>query len=279
MSQFDRLPDEIVQEILGHAMIRGTPFSIGDCLRTAIAVDSSTKSNKARSQPADNACFFDMSSVAFSSDELRESYFDERDTRRSRLTNREICTSQWPLYDASIDIQRPHLLDWRIAGSVCKRFRGLGKEAFFSKKVFALDFDLAKRLQELEISRISTQDQQTALKYISSIILIYRNVHSPSALITLPRRIAAFLSLKCLDLFFGGRDNEPLAWMIKAVKDRIQPSSHFVDALTTIGLPVKKLAIGIMHNPDSTWSFYESLLEKNFYPLLKAWMTVKAGIE
>ncbi len=41
--QLDRLPDEVVLEILKYAMIRDTPFDLSDCIRTAMHVQSHVK--------------------------------------------------------------------------------------------------------------------------------------------------------------------------------------------------------------------------------------------
>ena len=232
VSHFDSLPNEIVREILNWAMVRDTPFDLGDCIRTATAVETTVNSD-----------------------------------------------SQWPLYDASIESQQRHLQDWRIAGSVCGRVRSLGKEAFFTSKVFAMDLTLAKRLQARSLSRLSTEDQQIASQRITSVILMVDNLQTPSTFINIPRCIAAFPKLECLDFFFGGRKGEPLAWMIKAAENRMQPPSHFNDALSAIGTPTDKIAMGILISPDSEWSFHEELLKSNVYPMLSVWATMKLGKE
>ncbi|KAL9036946.1 MAG: hypothetical protein Q9214_005911 [Letrouitia sp. 1 TL-2023] len=270
MSQFDRIPDELVYEILTNAMTRNTSFSIIDCIRTANAVDSSVKSkHDSGSQPIEDDQYFEMSAEAFCSNELRSSLFNEKDERKRKQISVEKSKSLWPLYDLSIGIQQDHLLDWRVAGSVCKRLRRLGKKAFFSSKTFAMDLNLAKRLQELSLTRLSTGDQRTASRYINSIILVYHNLRSPSAFITLPRRIAGFPFLKRLHFYFGGRAGDPLVWNTIAAKARMEPPSHFVDILSTIGLPTEKLDIGILISPDTNWSLHERSLENNVYPMLR----------
>lgn len=190
--------------------------------------------------------YFEMSAEAFCSDELRTSNFKEKDEGRERQSDSGRSSPPWPLYDASIQIQRPHLLDWRIAGSVCKRLRTLGKEAFF----IAMDFNIAERLQESSLTRLSSDDQQAASKYLTSVILIERIPQSPSCFITLPRCVAGFPWSKNLDFFFGGREGEPAAWIVKAAKARMKSRSRFIDSLAIIGVPLEKLTTGILISPD-----------------------------
>ena len=280
MSQFDRIPDELVYEILSYAMIRDTSFSISDCIRTAKFVESSIKhKHNSGSQPVEDDPYFEMSTEAFCSTELRSSFFKERDERKRKVISVKRSPSLWPLYDLSIGIQQDHLLDWRIAGSVCKRLRKLGKKAFFSTKIFVMDLNLAKRLQELSFTRLSAEDQQTASKYISSITLVYHSLQSPNAFITLPRRIAGFQFLKRLDFYFGSRQGDPLVWSTIAAKARMRPPSHFVDVLSTIGLPTEKLDIGILINPDTNWTLCESSLKKTIYPMLRVWVDRRTKIK
>ncbi|KAI4209076.1 MAG: hypothetical protein LQ351_007941 [Letrouitia transgressa] len=273
MSRFDRIPNELVYEILSYAMTRNTSFSVSDCIRTAKLVESSKKSkNDSGSQLVEDDQYFEMSAEAFCSDKLRSSFLEERRERERKQISVKISQSPWPLYDLSIEIQQEHLLDWRVAGSVCKRLRRLGKRAFFSSKIFAMDLNLAKRLQESSLTRLSTEDQRTASRYINSIILVYHNLQSPSAFITLPHRVAGFPFLKRLYFFFGGRTGDPLVWSRIAAKARMQPPSHFIDVLSTIGLPTEKLDIGIFISPDTNWSVCESSLKKNIYPILRVYV-------
>ena len=277
-SQFDRLPDEIAYQVLCYAMIRDAPFHVDDCMRVAKAVQNSVKpqSEGDSSQTAeDDKCFL-MSVQAFGSSELRRSFFQEKEERQSKRPNSERLQSRWLLHDSSIAIQQPHLLDWRIAGSVCRRLRELGKEAFFSNKVFAMSIKTMKGLQDQSLTGLSTLDQQLASKLINSIILIEHNLRSPSTFISLPHCITGFQGLHRLDFFFSGRQGEHLTWINKAARNRTLPPDHFIDALKIIGILTEKLMIGILISPDNRWSLYETQLKENVYPTLRAWATMKA---
>ncbi|KAL8709977.1 MAG: hypothetical protein Q9220_005428 [cf. Caloplaca sp. 1 TL-2023] len=286
VSPFDKLPNEVVREILNYAMISDTPFNISDCIRTAKALENTMKEKRvpckdpaASNEVVEDDRYFEMSSTAFCSKELSSTYFKEMDERRNKKTSIANAMHKWPLYEASIEVQQRHLLDWRLAGSVCKRFRTFGKEAFFSNKAFALEPTLLQNLQELKVNRMSIEDQQTAVSYINTLILVVYNLQSPGAFMRLGHRVVAFPSLGRLDFFLGGRQGEPLAWMVKAAKERMDPPPHFINILETIGVPVERLAIGILVNPDSKWGYQESLLLSNVYPMLRAWTARKAAKE
>lgn len=73
-SSIGRLPDEVVREILSYVMIHDTPFDLGDCIRTAAAVDLLKKPGyKANVQTAQDEQYFQMSTGAFCLEELSKS--------------------------------------------------------------------------------------------------------------------------------------------------------------------------------------------------------------
>ena len=119
-------------------------------------------------------------------------------------------------------------------------------------------------------------DQQTASKYINSIILIEYNLRSSSSFISLPHRLTAFPALRRLDFFFGGREGEPPAWMNTAARHGMLPPDHFIVALKTLEIPIERLNVSLLIRPDSRWSFHETQLEENVYPTLRALTKMKA---
>ncbi len=289
ISQLDRLPDELLIEILKYAMIRDTPFDLGDCMQNATQVQSCVKRayevrnqnlnqsrvkrayelrNRTINQTLDDDSCFQMSP-------------EEMETRWNKLTDDDSCfqmspeeTEKWwskMTIDMSSHIHQDHLRDWRIAGSVCKRIRRLGKEAFFSSKIIPMDIPLATKLQGHGLSRLSLEDQQTAIKYINSIVLIdYLTAASPW--IKLPRCIAGFPKLRCLDFRFGD------AMLGSPVKERVQAPSHFHKVLTDIGVPTENLARGIMIVSYHTWSESERKLKILVYPGLNNWAKMKLAM-
>ena len=105
--------------------------------------------------------------------------------------------------DAAASIRRPPLLDWRMAGSVCRRLRKIGEVAFRTSKTFVLNLNTAKALRHLRLSCLSIEEQQTALSCLNSMILVAFDLSSPSFFIALSNCVAAFSALKHLDFYLG----------------------------------------------------------------------------
>lgn len=139
MPTLDSLPDELLQEILNYVMIRDNPFNIGDCIRTAkVAADCLQAQEAGSSTQPEPVPTVDLPPQTilppshFGGEEQRESLIKEDLERKRKRDKFAKNKSQWPIYDFSLAVHQPHLLDWRVASSVCNRFRSLGKEAFFS---------------------------------------------------------------------------------------------------------------------------------------------------
>ena len=205
----DRLPEEVLQMILNYAMIRDEPFCAETCL----------------------------SAVEFLEREHGKNQRDT-DTEWVRLSRR-------PRYELP-NHQRPHLSDWRAVVGTCRRFRTTGKMAFFSQKVFVMGPLLALQLQDLRLPYLSVEDQQMAVKYISSIIWTVDDMSSPFSFLALSRHIPAFSHLKRLDHLFGYRPGDPENSLVGAVQGRRQAWSHWTDILALLGISVGRLDIGII---------------------------------
>lgn len=172
--------------------------------------------------------------------------------------------------------QRPHLLDWRAVVGTCRRFRRIGKSAFFSQKVFVMGPRLASQLQNLQVTCLSVEDQQIAVKCIRSIIWIVDGTSSPSPFLTLSRHISAFPRLIRLDHLFGLHHSDPEKVIVVAARNRRQAWSHFTDVLALTGIPVERLDLGIMRTSITEWSQHERSLKDNIYPALRTAASMKA---
>ena len=235
----DSIPDEVLQRILNFAMIRRAPFCAEICFRAAELLERQNKTDQ-----HDDA---------------------EKPERQSRSLEPKMSTNQ-----------RSHLLDWCAVVGTSRRFRRMGKFSFFSQKVFAMGPRLASKLQNLQVTCLSVEDQQLAVNYMSSIIWTENSITSPSSFLTLSRRISAFPRLKRLDHVFGYRDGDPDHFILCAAKDRRQAWSHLIDILALIGMSVERLDVGIMSTSDTTWSYIESGLKCNIYPTLRTAASMKA---
>ena len=239
----DRLPDEILEEILHYVMMHDDPFCI-------------------------------------------QEYFHDR------------------YIAANHDLQRVHhsqrssLLDWGLVVGTCKRFCRIGKEAFFSEKVFLMDSRFAVKLRNLEAGFLTTQDQYIATRHIRSIVFIdsiFLNIQDqhkwtrynrsspfddsiitpPSSFLNLSSVILSFPRLERLDHLFGYRPGE-VHLITQAAQDRRPAWSSFTDRLATIGVPTEKLDMGIMKCEGPTWDDVVNGLHWNIYPMLRGIGRVRA---
>ena len=266
MSSFDRLPDELLESVLNLAMIRKTAFDINDCLRTARCQDPLEMS-------PEEWKYFNPSITELDIQQLRNVYKKER-TELRKLD--PMSSSIWHLYFHPIESQRLHFLDWRLAGSVCRRWRRIGKIAFWVNKVIAMDLNMANELQNTSMARLSKEDQQIAVRHTISIVLVPPPLSSPACFITMPKRVAGFTSLRYLDFCFGHQKEEPTGWLVGASRNRRQPPRQFVEILMAIGVCTKNLDMGILVCPSTNWTFQEKLLRENIYPILVYWADIKS---
>lgn len=183
--------------------------------------------------------------------------------------------SCWRLYENSVQPQRPHLLDWRLAGSICKRWRKMGKMAFWAQKDILMDLTIAKEIHVSNMTCLSKQDQRIATKCITSVVFALTPLCSPASFLTLPRSVAGFPGLRCVDFYFGQRQEDPVAWFVEASQHRTQLPQQFLNVLSGIGVCIENLDMGIVINPSTNWTFEEEQLKTIIYPLLIRWADVK----
>ena len=207
-SVMDRIPEEVLQMILNHAMTRDTPFCAETCLSAVQFLESQYENN-----PRDPAA-------------------------------ESVRPSPRPRYELSIH-QKPHLSDWRAAVGTCRRFRTTGKIAFFSQKDFVMGPRLAYQLRNLQLTYLSVQDQRIAVKYINSIIWIMDGASSPFSFLTLSRHISAFPRLVSLDFLYGYRPGNPGNSLVDIAQRRTETWSHLTDSLELLGISVGRLDLRI----------------------------------
>ena len=239
-SRLNCLPDELVQKILDFAMLSKSPFYLDEFLRASKVAEHNRVGK----------------------------------TSHGKNGSAKIPSLSDNLYDCLDATQRIHLRDWRLINGTCKRFRRLGKEAFFSSKTFHMDPSQAEKLQNLQLTRLSAEDQEAALKFIPSIVFFLSSVGSPRPFLTLPRCVSAFRRLAHLDLILGIHKGEPID-DIKTAWDARTAPSHFVDALASIGFPVDDIQIQVL-TFSGAWSYHEECLISRVYPVLEVIARAKA---
>lgn len=104
-----------------------------------------------------------------------------------------------------------HCAEWLVLNTTCRRIRRLGKGVFFQTRCLAMSSTLPQRLQQRSfIPALSTTDQELALARIEDVVFVDGNVHSPSDLLSLPRRLALFPRLRSCLVVYGYRESETL---------------------------------------------------------------------
>ena len=239
-SKLNCLPDELLQKILEFTMLSKSPFYLDEFLRASQEAEDNRVGKFPHGKPGSG----------------------------------KPPSTSGNLYDCLNETQQIHLRDWRLINGTCKRFRQLGKEAFFSSKTFHMDLFQAEMLQNLQVTRLSAENQEAALKFIPSIVFYLATVGSPSHFLTLPRRVSAFRRLAHLDLILGYHKGEILD-DIKTAWDARAAPSHFVDALASIGFPVDDIQIQVLTFPG-TWGDHEEILRSRVYPVLEVIAKAKA---
>ncbi len=244
-SKLNCLPDELLQKILKFAMLSESPFYLDEFLRASQEAEHNRVNGK-------------------------------NETANRGLSRTSGKSTSDNLYDCLDATQQIHLLDWRLINGTCKRFRQLGKEAFFSSKTFLMDPFQAEKLQNLQITRLSAEDQEAALKYILSVVFLVWINESPSSFLRLPRRVSAFRRLAYLGHCFGYRKGESIDRITEAMLNARTAPSHFVDALASIGCPVDDIQIQVLTYPGSAWTYHEAALRSRVYPVFEVIARAKA---
>ena len=117
-----------------------------------------------------------------------------------------ITTNRTPKckFDSHLDpSQLPTLKDWRLIIGTSRRFRELGKEAFFSHKIIVMEPDTVDLLRTSQLKPPSVEYQGIMINYITSIIFLERSSQSPSSFLAIPRRITPFPHLLHIGLFLA----------------------------------------------------------------------------
>ena len=151
---------------------------------------------------------------------------------------------------------------------ISRRFRDLGKVAFFSHKTVVMDPDTADLLRTTQLKPLSVEDQRMMIKYTTSIIFLERSSQSPSSFLSLPRRIAPLPHLLHIGFIFGYRKKEPLERLIGAVQKGISAPDHLKSALASIGVPADKIQMTIMACPTGALDIHIANLQRFIYPMI-----------
>ncbi|EAW12373.1 uncharacterized protein ACLA_063400 [Aspergillus clavatus NRRL 1] len=132
--------------------------------------------------------------------------------------------------------QVPHLRDWAAVNALPEGLQRAGKEIFFSNKTFAMDGDFSRQMQELQVSNLTSEDQQIALRCIRHVVYIIQSAHTPSKFVAIYPSLSKFTNLKRLDMLFVNLyEVLDTAFIVEKpiVEETLWP--EFIDALEAVG--------------------------------------------
>lgn len=166
--------------------------------------------------------------------------------------------------------QKEHYLDWLLINSTCRRFRELGKVAFFSEKSFILTPLFLKSLTYKVARNLSIADSTTALAQIRHVIAPLRFEYNARDFTYLPT-YHALQSMKTLSIRHRTYHEtiHPLdrpVVMDLAGADRIPAPHELLEFLRDLGLHVDKLHVDLIRDGDKKILEY---LNSEVYPGLQ----------
>ncbi|KAH9908556.1 hypothetical protein F4778DRAFT_717608 [Xylariomycetidae sp. FL2044] len=275
-SLLDRLPDEILQMILQHAMTREFPLFLES--------SSSSSSSPSPSPGGIGVDVPDLRPPRPRHPPMTIHY------RHSGLTTSLNGGSR----DRDRDVYAPqaeHRADWLRVNATCRRLRRVGKEAFFAAKVVAVAqpglpdmwrFGLAHDL-------LAEGDREVALRCVRHVVLVHERWWSTYALTQLKTLVTPFSRLETCTLFFDSvaASNATavypvLAQGMRSEKGKEQEGEQekgkasgifpmppeLRQALVRDGVP-DRLELRVAFAPPYTWDYFEYYMIEFIYPFLQ----------
>jgi hypothetical protein len=180
-SILDKVPDEILKEILDYTMTRDYPFFPEYCLDPSLRLETERWDAHYNSTPTALRAF--------------TIHYPHSNTRTKILR---------PIDDS----QAVHLADWLLVNTTNSRIRRLGKECFWSNKVIAMSSQYPSHLQQnASISttapNLASTDQGFALKYTQEVMFVDNFRMFGARFIALQKNVDAFPRLRKCTFIFG----------------------------------------------------------------------------
>ncbi|RYC65717.1 hypothetical protein CHU98_g522 [Xylaria longipes] len=250
-SPIERLPEELLSQILELAMLRDSPFQIdweppepteNDYLGGVrveiwhwppLILRSSTGTTDPLSTPTSAGC----------------------PHRRSR--------------------QVDHVTDWIMTSSTCRIFHRVGRPAFFTAKMIAPRSTLLSRLQQTGgvkrgFARILLDPAcRKLLTLVRHVVIVDAKEQQPLWMLNLPTLLAShFPALARCTLVFGHGITDGPEWVTAAVAVSGPARETLADLLRGIGLS-ERLALEETMGTGSKWARNEAYLSRFIYPFLR----------
>lgn len=151
--------------------------------------------------------------------------------------------------------QKEHYLDWLLINSTCRRFRELGKVAFFSEKCFIIKPSFLTVLSQALARNLSAADADTALTQIRHVIAPLTFDSSTARDFRILGRYHALRCIKILSIKHRKyaaiirSTGRPAVEDLAAV-DRIPSPQELLDLLRYFGLQVDRLRVDLINDED-----------------------------
>ena len=242
-SSISCIPNEIVLMILRHTMRSDVPVYLDHFWKLGRQLQEIRNGNDTECSETDSS---------------------KIETRLSKSSG-SACSESWFLQQLDPS-QIEHYRDWLAINSTCRRFRALGKEAFFADKTFIFRPDLLNTL-----CGETTKTTRVARAYMRDVIALLS--HScASQIVTLPR-YHALQSLRSLSIQIVRDDFEIFSRINAPPLKRDPLPEELSNLLRKIGLQVDRLQVDLQVDKEDRIQMI--VLVDQGYRALSAFATLK----
>ena len=253
-SILDRLPEELLQQVLEHAMTRNSPFQID------FRPQEPNENDHIGNMPIENWHWppLLLESSTGITDPLSVPTTAGCPHRRSQ--------------------QQAHVADWVAVNSTCRLIRRLGRTAFFNAKRIAMRSTLPADLMQPGrvkrgfariLSATPDYDPRIDLALIRDLVIIDSKEGSPMWWTGLPRLLdSSFPALQRCTLLFGHRSADGPEWVTAAVAVAGPVRQIMRELLLGIGMS-NRLVLEETIGTGTSWNENKMFLEKYVYPIMR----------
>ena len=166
-----------------------------------------------------------------------------------------------------------HHKDWIIANSVSRTFRGWGKEAFFSQKIFSITPQLLQQLRNGNVKNFAAENTGLLFRYAGRINVLLPSSDTPAPFFALPK-YHRFGRLRVLAIhpgaLLGGEPIESNCKTPSGTTKRVPASTKLISLLGGIGIRVGEVRVEVTRSvDDEEWRLEEERMKKGVFPVLE----------
>lgn len=173
--------------------------------------------------------------------------------------------------------QKLHFQDWLLINSTSRRFRGLGKAAFFLSKTFVITPSLHDSLISHKIKNLTPNDVILAIGSIQYVVATLRAVSAGSSFMELPRYQKALPRLCNLGIQPRIPSDQILWSLNSTTSKRHVPPKELMALLGKIGVAVDKIHVELIYDDsEDARQMHVACLHEHVYPYLRIMAERKA---